>query len=73
MNDLLSPIVMTLDSEEIGFWCFVGLMDKMQKNFLHDQLGIKRQLHYLSLLVKFMDPALFLHLSTLLNLFSRIK
>lgn len=67
MNDLLSPIVMTLDSEEIGFWCFVGLMDKMQKNFLHDQLGIKRQLQYLSLLLKFMDPVLFSHLSTFIS------
>ena len=29
MNDLLSPIVLTLNSEEFGFWCFVGFMDKM--------------------------------------------
>lgn len=67
MNDLLSPIVLTLDSEEMGFWCFVGLMDKMQKNFAQDQLGIKKQLQYLSLLVKFMDPTLFLHLSNEVN------
>ena len=62
MNDLLSPILLTLQSEELGFWCFVGFMDKMQRNFSSDQLGITEQLNQLSLLIKFMDPQLYNHL-----------
>lgn len=62
MNDLLSPIYVTLQDEVLAFWCFVKFMDRMERNFLSDQSGMKDQMTTLNELVQFMLPDLYLHL-----------
>jgi len=58
MNDLLSPILIIMEDEVDGFWCFVGLMERMQEYFHMDQLHIKRQLTNLHTLLQFIDAEL---------------
>ncbi|KAJ3031244.1 UNVERIFIED_CONTAM: GTPase activating protein [Siphonaria sp. JEL0065] len=62
MNDLLSPILETMDDEVEAFWCFVNWMELKKGNFSRDQSGMRQQLHLLELLIKFMDPPLYAHL-----------
>ncbi len=58
MNDLLSPILIIMEDEVDAFWCFVGLMERMQEYFQMDQLHIKRQLTNLHTLLQFIDAEL---------------
>ena len=55
MSDLLAPIMVLMNDEVDSFWCFVGLMNKMEGNFLMDQLNIKMQLNNLKALLEFVD------------------
>ncbi|XP_006458178.1 hypothetical protein AGABI2DRAFT_183265 [Agaricus bisporus var. bisporus H97] len=72
MSDLCAPIYVVMDAdEEMTFWCFVYFMERMKKNFLRDQSGMKQQLSTLQQLIEVMDPELFRHLDKTdgLNLF----
>jgi hypothetical protein len=72
MSDLAAPIyVVTGGDEELTFWCFVAVMDRMKRNFLRDQSGMKQQLSTLQQLIGVMDPELYRHLEKAdgLNLF----
>ncbi|KAI4120650.1 MAG: hypothetical protein LQ338_006862 [Usnochroma carphineum] len=62
MSDLLAPIYAVEQDDAIAFWGFVGFMDRMERNFLRDQSGMRAQLLTLDHLVQLMDPALYLHL-----------
>ncbi|KAI9657908.1 MAG: GTPase activating protein [Bathelium mastoideum] len=62
MSDLLAPIYAVVQDDAIAFWCFVGFMDRMERNFLRDQSGMRRQLLTLDHLVQLIDPKLYLHL-----------
>ncbi|CDR40630.1 CYFA0S05e02630g1_1 [Cyberlindnera fabianii] len=62
MTDLLSPLYVVLQDESMAFWAFVKFMDRMERNFLHDQHGMKDQMNALNELVQFMLPDLFIHL-----------
>ncbi|CAF1557965.1 unnamed protein product [Adineta ricciae] len=58
MNDLLSPILIVMEDEVDAFWCFVGLMSRMEQNFYLDQTHIKRQLGNLHTILQFIDAEL---------------
>ncbi len=58
MNDLLSPILIIMENEVDAFWCFIGLMERMEANFHMDQTHIKRQLSNLHTLLQFIDAEL---------------
>ncbi|KAL8936548.1 MAG: hypothetical protein Q9216_004870 [Gyalolechia sp. 2 TL-2023] len=62
MSDLLAPIYAVEQDDAIAFWGFVGFMDRMERNFLRDQSGMRTQLLTLDHLVQLMDPTLYLHL-----------
>lgn len=62
MTDLLSPIYVVFQSETMAFWTFAGFMERMERNFVRDQSGMKRQMLVLNELVQFMLPNLFRHL-----------
>lgn len=62
MTDLLSPIYVVFQNETMAFWAFAGYMERMERNFLRDQSGMKRQMLVLNELVQFMLPKLFHHL-----------
>ncbi|KAF4608416.1 GTPase activating protein [Pleurotus pulmonarius] len=75
MSDLCAPIYVIMasddEAEELTFWCFVEVMNRMKQNFLRDQSGMKKQLLTLQQLIGFMDPELYRHLEKIdgLNLF----
>ncbi|EGC31138.1 hypothetical protein DICPUDRAFT_89768 [Dictyostelium purpureum] len=63
MSDLLSPILNVMKCKEVeSFWCFKGLMDRLESNFHKDQNGMHTQLSTLSKLLKFIDLELYSHL-----------
>lgn len=62
MSDLLAPIYAILQDDAIAFWAFTHFMDRMERNFLRDQSGMRLQLLTLDHLVQLMDPKLYLHL-----------
>lgn len=62
MTDLLSPIYVILENETLAFWAFTKFMDRMERNFVRDQSGMKRQMEVLNGLLQFMLPDLFKHL-----------
>lgn len=62
MCDLLSPIYYVFQDEVLAFWCFVKFMDRMERNFLRDQSGIRDQMLTLSELTTMMLPQLSEHL-----------
>lgn len=62
MTDLLSPIYVVFQDEVLSFWAFAGFMDRMERNFVRDQSGMKKQMLVLNELVQFMLPDLFRHL-----------
>lgn len=64
MSDLLSPILYLIDDEAASFWCFVGFMEKVFRNFDEDQAGMKNQLSKLRTLMEFSNPKLFKYLKT---------
>lgn len=55
MSDLLAPIMVIMENEVDSFWCFSGYMDKIESNFLMEQLEIKLQLSNLRVLLEFID------------------
>ncbi|KAL5532677.1 GYP7 [Sanghuangporus sanghuang] len=72
MSDLCAPIYVVMGGdEEMTFWCFVEVMNRMKQNFLRDQSGMKKQLSTLQQLISVMDPELYRHLEKAdgLNLF----
>ncbi|KDR81554.1 hypothetical protein GALMADRAFT_221417 [Galerina marginata CBS 339.88] len=72
MSDLCAPLyVVMAGNEEMTFWCFVEVMNRMKQNFMRDQSGMKKQLSTLQQLIEVMDPELFRHLekTDALNLF----
>lgn len=62
MSDLLAPVFAVMGDEVMGFWAFVGLMEKTKKNFYRDQVGMQSQLETLGKLVQTLDPKLYKHL-----------
>ncbi|PHH68161.1 hypothetical protein CDD80_211 [Ophiocordyceps camponoti-rufipedis] len=62
MSDLLSPLYATLQDDALAFWAFANFMQRMQRNFLRDQSGMRAQLLALDQLVALMDPPLWEHL-----------
>ncbi|KAG6002195.1 hypothetical protein E4U21_003326 [Claviceps maximensis] len=64
MSDLLSPIYAVIQDDAIAFWGFQKFMERMERNFLRDQSGMRSQLLALDHLVNFMDPKLWEHLRT---------
>lgn len=63
MTDLLSPLYYILRDESLAFWCFVNFMERMERNFLRDQSGIRDQMLALTDLCQLMLPQLSTHLS----------
>ncbi|PWW80492.1 RabGAP/TBC [Tuber magnatum] len=64
MSDLLAPIYAVLQDDAVAFWAFVGFMERMERNFLRDQTGMRAQLVALDHLVQLMDPKLYAHLES---------
>ncbi|KAK4168042.1 GTPase-activating protein GYP7 [Cladorrhinum sp. PSN259] len=62
MSDLLAPIYAVMQDDAMAFWGFKCFMDRMERNFLRDQSGMRAQLLALDQLVQFMDPKLYEHL-----------
>lgn len=62
MSDLLAPIYAVEQDDAVAFWGFVKFMDRMERNFLRDQSGMRTQLLTLDQLVALMDPKLYKHL-----------
>ena len=62
MSDLLAPIYAVLQDDAAAFWAFVGFMERMERNFLRDQSGMRKQLVSLDQLVQLMDIKLYQHL-----------
>ncbi|KAI9669847.1 MAG: GTPase activating protein [Caeruleum heppii] len=62
MSDLLGPLYAVLQDDAVAFWAFAGFMERMERNFLRDQSGMRTQLLTLDHLVQLMDPTLYLHL-----------
>ena len=62
MSDLLAPIYAVMQDDALAFWGFQKFMERMEKNFLRDQSGMRTQLLTLDQLVKVMDPRLYAHL-----------
>lgn len=64
MSDLLSPIMVIMTNEVDSFWCFAGFMEKIESNFLMEQLEIKLQLSNLRILLEFIDAKFSQYLET---------
>ncbi|KAL5047753.1 hypothetical protein BDW71DRAFT_34847 [Aspergillus fruticulosus] len=64
MSDLLAPIYAVMQDDAVAFWAFVNFMNRMERNFLRDQSGMRAQLLTLDHLVQLMDPQLYLHLQS---------
>lgn len=62
MSDLLAPVYVVSEDDALAFWCFEGLMKRMERNFLRDQTGMRLQLNQLTELTHFMLPKLYAHL-----------
>ncbi|PHH60421.1 hypothetical protein CDD81_1665 [Ophiocordyceps australis] len=62
MSDLLAPIYAVVQDDAVAFWAFEHFMERMERNFLRDQSGMRAQLLALDQLVNFMDPKLWNHL-----------
>ncbi|CCD26568.1 GTPase-activating protein GYP7 NDAI_0H03950 [Naumovozyma dairenensis CBS 421] len=63
MTDLLSPIYYIIRDESLTFWCFVNFMERMERNFLRDQSGIRDQMLTLTELCQLMLPKISKHLA----------
>jgi len=65
MSDLLAPIYAIEQDDAVAFWGFVHFMERMERNFLRDQSGMRLQLTTLDQLVQLLDPELYTHLEKL--------
>lgn len=63
MADLLSVVYYIVRDEALSFWCFVNFMDRMERNFLRDQSGIRDQMLTLTELCQLLLPQLTEHLN----------
>lgn len=63
MSDLLAPIYAIEQDDAVAFWGFTRFMDRMERNFLRDQSGMRLQLLTLDQLVQLLDPKLYEHLA----------
>lgn len=64
MSDLMAPIYAVMQDDAVAFWGFVNFMERMERNFLRDQSGMRKQLLTLDHLVQLMDPQLYVHLQS---------
>ncbi|KAK5137077.1 hypothetical protein LTR08_001086 [Meristemomyces frigidus] len=62
MSDLLAPIYAVEQDDAVAFWAFVKFMERMERNFLRDQSGMRMQLLTLDHLCQLLDPVLYAHL-----------
>jgi len=62
MSDLISMIMVIMENEVDSFWSFAGFMNKIESNFLMDQLHIKLQLANIRVLLDFVDSKFSLYL-----------
>ena len=44
MSDLLAPVLVVMENEVDAFWCFVGFMELIGRNFEMDQSTMKQQM-----------------------------
>ncbi|PAV59940.1 hypothetical protein WR25_17397 [Diploscapter pachys] len=58
MSDFAAPILYVMNDEIDAFWCFVGLMQRIQPNFEKDQANIKLQMNQLKDLLVIVNPKL---------------
>ena len=65
MSDLLAPIYAIKQDDAVAFWGFVGFMERMERNFLRDQSGMRLQLLTLDHMCQLLDPKLYDHLQKL--------
>lgn len=65
MSDLLAPIYAVEQDDAVAFWGFAKFMERMERNFLRDQSGMRLQLLTLDQLVQLIDPKLYEHLEKL--------
>ncbi|KAL5730900.1 hypothetical protein ACHQM5_003684 [Ranunculus cassubicifolius] len=67
MSDLCSPMIILLDDEADGFWCFERLMRRLRGNFrcTESSVGVETQLSNLASITQVLDPKLHQHLETL--------
>ncbi|EMC96351.1 hypothetical protein BAUCODRAFT_33679 [Baudoinia panamericana UAMH 10762] len=65
MSDLLAPIYAIEQDDAVAFWGFVKFMERMERNFLRDQSGMRLQLLTLDQLCQLLDPKLYEHLQKL--------
>lgn len=63
MADLLSVVYYIVRDEALSFWCFVNFMERMERNFLRDQSGIRDQMLTLTELCQLLLPQLSEHLN----------
>ncbi|KAG0133085.1 rab-GTPase-TBC domain-containing protein [Tuber indicum] len=64
MGDLLAPVYAVLQDDAAAFWAFVGFKERMERNFLRDQTGMRAQPVALDHLVRLMDLKLYAHLES---------
>lgn len=64
MSDLLSPLYAVFQDDAVAFWAFVNFMQRMSRNFVRAQTGMRAQLSTLDQLVQLLDPKLYLHLQS---------
>jgi TBC1 domain family member 15 len=64
MSDLLSPLYAVFQDDAVAFWAFVQFMQRMSRNFVRSQQGMRAQLSTLDQLVQLLDPKLYLHLQS---------
>ncbi|CAH8874115.1 unnamed protein product [Trichobilharzia szidati] len=57
MNDLLALILYVVKDEEDSFWCFVGLMNRLESNFDGELNAVREQFNQLFSLIEIVDPA----------------
>lgn len=62
MSDLLSPLYVVVRDEPLVFFAFANFMERMERNFVRDQSGMKKQMSTLNKLLQFMLPNLYKHL-----------
>lgn len=62
MTDLLSPLYVKFQDEVLTFWAFSKFMERMERNYVRDQSGMKLQMSTLNKLLQFMLPDLYKHL-----------
>ena len=62
LTDILSPLYVKFQDEPLTFWAFTKFMERMERNFVRDQSGMKKQMVTLNELVQFTLPDLYKHL-----------